>query len=406
MRKGIVMEQNRNYTIVMTSDGRFHRANRLEAAEVGMEVQFNVAEENRKLFGWTQILRDNRMKIAIATIVLFVTLLPVFSWYGSNQAYAYVNLDINPSFEMELNDKMQVIAMNPQNEEAENIVALLEDWKKKDASEVTLQTIQISQKLGYVNQAEQVLVGISYVRSDQVENDFSKEIETYLMGEYVGMSVAAFYVPSSIRNEAKDSGKSVNAVMAEYLTTSGSETKSIAKKMTVDDTDEEIIKSFYNKDTRQVTDYEPDEKEEHKTNSFPNTPKPVKGNKVVEEPQPSNSLNSKSLNPETFKKNEKNKQKPNKEDKAKQKEKKKREKQKDRTEKKEKKSKRDENGRQDWKEQKEKEKRMKQERKEERKQERRQEKQDKKERKEQRKGKHDKEKREKNKKSSKEKKRE
>ena len=399
------MEQSRNYTIVMTSDGLFHRADRLEAAEVGMEVQFNVAEEKRKLFGWTQILRDNRMKIAIATIVFFVTLLPVFSWYGSNQAYAYVNLDINPSFEMELNDKMQVIAMNPQNDEAENIVALLEDWKKKGASEVTLQTIQISQKLGYVNQAEQVLVGISYVRSDQVENDFSKEIETYLTDEYVGMSVAAFYVPSSIRNEAKDSGKSVNAVMAEYLTTSGSETKSTAKKMTVDDTDKEIIKSFYNKDTRQVTDYEPDEKEEHKTNSFPNTPKPVKGNEVVEEPESSNSLN-KSLNPETFNKSEKNKQKPNKEDKDKKREEKKREKQKDRPEKKEKKNKRDENGRQDRKEQKEKEKRMKQERKEERKQERREEKQDKKERKEQRKDKHDKEIREKNKKSSKEKKRE
>nr|WP_281374240.1 anti-sigma factor domain-containing protein [Halobacillus locisalis] len=383
------MEQKRKYTIVMTSDGRFHRADRLEAAEVGMEVQFNVAEENRNLFGWTQILRDNRMKIAIATIVFLVTLLPVFSWYGSNQAYAYVNLDINPSFEMELNDKMQVIAMNPQNEEAEDILALLEDWKRQDASEVTLQTIRISKQQGYVNQEEQVLVGISYVKSDQEQNSFPKEIETYLTGESAGMSIAAFYVPSSIRNEAKDSGKSVNAVMAEYLTASSSETKRAREPMTVDDTDQEIIRSFYNKDTRQVADSDPDEKEQN-TKSLPNSPKPVNGEKDLEEPQFSNGQKNNSIKNGTIKKDNKGNPKPAQEDK---------DKQKDRPAKKEKKNERDEMERQERKEQQEKEKRMKKERKEEKKQERKEEKKEKKDQ-------HHKEKGEKNKKPPKEKKNE
>ncbi|MFZ0475045.1 MAG: anti-sigma factor domain-containing protein, partial [Halobacillus sp.] len=58
MRKGIVMEQKKGYTIVMTHDGNFHRALRLHEAEVGMEVHFQAISNNKHLrpLGWLSII--------------------------------------------------------------------------------------------------------------------------------------------------------------------------------------------------------------------------------------------------------------------------------------------------------------------------------------------------------------
>lgn len=239
MRKGIVMEQNKHYTIVMTSDGQFFRAKRLEDAVVGMEVQFTALTQRRYLLG--RMVRDNRMKMAVATIVFLLAVLPIFSWYGSNQAYAYVNLDINPSVKMELNDHMKVISIIPQNEEAEGLIPLLKDWKKKDASEVTLQLIQLSQEQGYVNEKNQVLIGVSYVKDEP--HDYSSQLETYLTNKILNLSITAFDIPEQIRKEAEETGRSANKLYAESLDQTGD------SEPQTEENDRAIIQSFYKGDS-------------------------------------------------------------------------------------------------------------------------------------------------------------
>ncbi|MGI8317104.1 anti-sigma factor domain-containing protein [Halobacillus mangrovi] len=251
MRKGIVMEQKKEYTIVMTHDGRFHRARRLQHAEVGMEVHFQALQEKQTVFQWTQIIDRSRshFKVVIITLALLLAFFPMYSWYGSNQAYAYVNIDINPSVELKLNDKMQVLDISPKNEQAEEVLANLNDWKKRDASEVAYDMINLSREKGYVNSDNRVLIGISYIQSNQVD-EYSKQMEQFLAERSTGMTIATFLVPEKIRQKANESDQSVNAIMAERIdsrSASSTEENVSEVSITVEDDDKEIIQSFYKK---------------------------------------------------------------------------------------------------------------------------------------------------------------
>ncbi|WLR47694.1 anti-sigma factor domain-containing protein [Halobacillus litoralis] len=249
MKKGIVMEQQNEYMIVMTSDGKFHRAEKINHADIGMEVQFRTADERKVLHQWTQVLRSHYTRAAVVAIIFLLMVFPVFSWYGSNQAFAYMNIDINPSVELELNDQMQVIDMTPQNEEAEEIVSSLKDWKKKDASEVTFELIELSQAKGYVNDANQVLIGISYLK-EELNQNYTEEVETFLMENATDISVATFLVPKDLRKKAIDQKASVNEMVADRIKSEEKDqTGESELSVHVEDNDREIIQSFYKEDS-------------------------------------------------------------------------------------------------------------------------------------------------------------
>ncbi|WP_035509969.1 anti-sigma factor domain-containing protein [Halobacillus karajensis] len=249
MKKGIVMEQQKEYMIVMTSDGKFHRAENIEQAEIGMEVHFKTAHEPKVLHQWAQVLRNHHTRVAVVAIVFLMTLFPIFSWYGSNKAYAYVNIDINPSVELELNDKMQVIDVIPQNREAKEVVSSLDDWEKNDASAVTFELIQLSQERGYVNDAHQVLIGISYLK-ENINQDYTEEMETFLMDRSEEISIATFLVPEELRKKAHEQKASVNEMMADRIDEK-KRNKDTEEDLpvTVEDDDKEIIQSFYKEES-------------------------------------------------------------------------------------------------------------------------------------------------------------
>lgn len=265
------MEQQKEYMIVMTSDGRFHRAEKMEQAEVGMEVHFRIAAEQKVLYRWTQILQSNHTKVAVIAIVFLMTLFPIFSWYGSNQSYAYMNIDINPSVELELNDQMQVIEIVPQNKEAEQIVSSMKNWEKKDASEVTFDMIQQSQEMGYVNKDNQVLIGISYLKADFDQN-YSEEIETFLLERSDAISIATFLVPDELRKKAHEQKGSVNEMVAERIKKQPVEVEKDSVPITVEDDDKEIIQSFYKEESSEEDQETPD------TSIIPVTPTRPEGN--------------------------------------------------------------------------------------------------------------------------------
>ncbi|WP_406945710.1 anti-sigma factor domain-containing protein [Halobacillus sp. SY10] len=249
MKKGIVMEQQNEYMIVMTSDGKFHRAEKVDHADIGMEVQFKTANERKVLHRWAQVLRNHHTRAAVVAIMFLLMVFPVFSWYGSNQAFAYMNIDINPSVELELNDQMQVIDMIPQNDEAEEIVSALKDWKKKDASQVTFELLELSQARGYVNDANQVLIGISYLK-EEVNQNYTEEIETYLMEKATNISIATFLVPKDLRRKAIDQKASVNEMVADRIKNEEMDQSEESElPVHVEDDDREIIQSFYKDDS-------------------------------------------------------------------------------------------------------------------------------------------------------------
>ncbi|MCP3026816.1 anti-sigma factor domain-containing protein [Halobacillus sp. A5] len=250
MRKGIVMEQNKKFTIVMVDDGTFHKAKRLKRANVGMEVHFQSFKDS----SMKDLFLVHRMKLAAVAMAILLTLFPAYFWHEDNKAYAFVNVDINPSVEMEVNGKMKVLKLNPLNDEAEEMITRMTDWKKQPASEVALQMISLSQQQGYMNRDQEVLIGVSYLKDK--DSDFSSEIENYLHDEMEGLMLASYNVPNKVRKQAEDEETSVNELMAESIGEDAEESEE-QEGESIEDDDLAIIQSFYEENKSSDNDKEP-----------------------------------------------------------------------------------------------------------------------------------------------------
>lgn len=243
------MEHHRGYTIVLTEFGSFHKAKPLNDVEVGMESHYELLPERKGSAGFF-LLKKQHAKLRIIAMVtaILLALLPLYSWYDSNKAYAYVNVDINPSVEMEINEDRQVLDMIPHNEDAAKLLDEFSSWKHKAAEEVIVRFVELSEKQGMMNELDSVLVGVSYL-NEELEFDFTEEIEDYVDEQLATLSVAAFVVPESVRTKAKEVNKPVNQYMAETISADSStgqdESVSISEVQQLDGEDKDIIQSFY-----------------------------------------------------------------------------------------------------------------------------------------------------------------
>lgn len=109
----------------------------------------------------------------MTAIILFILiLLPVFS---DNKAYAYMTLDINPSIEMALNSKYEVIELTPLNHDAKQVISDIGDWKSSDFKEVISNIITDCSKHGYVKESKEILISTVYENTD--DNTYKKALK-------------------------------------------------------------------------------------------------------------------------------------------------------------------------------------------------------------------------------------
>lgn len=275
MKKGIVMEQHRNYSIVMAKDGTFHKAKPIPSSLPGDEVQYELLEEKENK--WKTVLFPSKLKPSYRFVAmvaaLLIAILPLYSWYDSNQAYAYVNIDMNPSIEMKVNKKMKVIELIPLNDDASLLVEKITDWKNKSVEKVTVTVIQKGQETGLLN-SDTVMIGVSYDRGSKKDKQITHVIDEYLQSKPVNLMVATFEVPKEIRDQAQKEKKSMNELLAKtYESTNVSAKVSSLSKLQLNEQEKEALKAFYNK-TNNAPDKEkkveqPDKEEKEKDNLKP-----------------------------------------------------------------------------------------------------------------------------------------
>ncbi|MBM7551186.1 anti-sigma factor domain-containing protein [Thalassobacillus pellis] len=247
MKKGIVMEHHRRYTIVMTELGTLQKAKRIDGAEIGSEAIFEPKYEGMVNF-FQRLFGRGQVKLVAMVAVLLIAIFPIYSWYDGNQTYAYVNLDINPSIEMKVNENRKVLELIPGNEDAAHIIEVLSNWEKDPVEKVIASIVETSRKEGYLNARNSVLVGISYVDETRKGN-FTKQIEDYMDERFSTLSIATFIIPESLRRKAEKSNESVNKIMADSLSDSKKQKVETKKEqVNLDKADKEIIQSFYNEE--------------------------------------------------------------------------------------------------------------------------------------------------------------
>ncbi|AQS43678.1 anti-sigma factor domain-containing protein [Bacillus velezensis] len=215
MRRGIIVEKNKKFVTLLTPDGQFLKTkNDHRPCEIGEEITFEGETRMGRRASFFDFLKLRPFKLGVFTmtaIILFILiLLPVFS---DNKAYAYMTLDINPSIEMALNSKYEVIELTPLNHDAKQVISDIGDWKSSDFKEVISNIITDCSKHGYVKESKEILISTVYENTD--DNTYKKGVKKQLADmteKYKGTyQVQSLESDMETREKAKQEGMSTGS---------------------------------------------------------------------------------------------------------------------------------------------------------------------------------------------------
>ncbi|MBT2678325.1 anti-sigma factor domain-containing protein [Bacillus sp. ISL-35] len=177
MRKGVILEINDLYLTLLTPEGEFLRARKLQQDyQVGEEIHFFPESEKakrRKLdVSFLTSLKARSIMLAAALMLVMAAILPV---YQDGQVYAYMSIDVNPSIEMAVNDDLKVLQMEGYNPEGKQIITELEGWKKKDAALVAEMILDKIEAQGYFSNKNEVV--IATVHKTKAKKSVDRKLE-------------------------------------------------------------------------------------------------------------------------------------------------------------------------------------------------------------------------------------
>ncbi|ASN06625.1 anti-sigma factor domain-containing protein [Virgibacillus necropolis] len=245
MSKGIVMEKHRKFTIVMTKNGSFHKVKPVKEADIGAEVSYEILPLKKSKLLFFQPKNSGSMPvkyIAIACMVLLF-IMPFYLLGGPTKTYAYVNLDINPSLEIEIDDDLNVVYISPLNDDARKLKKQLPDYEGKKIEQVIEIIMKKSDALGLTKNGKTVLVGVSYVNDQAIS--VLDTVDNYFSTHQTSWDMATFQVSKEIRKRALKKDISMNKIVADTMEEEVSNPERMIIQPRVSDGEKELIHSFY-----------------------------------------------------------------------------------------------------------------------------------------------------------------
>lgn len=174
------MEVNKRFLTVLTSEGEFLRARKENPHyQIGQEIMFTPVTLEKKASFFPVFQGKRLWPATVALLLIFLFVIPV---YQNNQVYAYVSIDINPSIEIGVNKKYQVIELKPYNNDGEKVIKQIQDWKHEDADTVVSSIIDEIKKQGYMKDKRKMVVASVYAEDDTEEQDSWKEEMEVIQG--------------------------------------------------------------------------------------------------------------------------------------------------------------------------------------------------------------------------------
>ncbi|WP_394136803.1 anti-sigma factor domain-containing protein [Cytobacillus oceanisediminis] len=173
MKTGIIMEINERFLTLLTPEGEFLRARKQDRAYVlGQEIDFfPIEQKSGKKSSSLSIMNVFRGKaVFAAAFALMLAVISFLPFYQSNEVYAYMSIDVNPSIELGVNEKYQVIELVPYNEDGERIVQKIQDWKKEDIQSVTDKILYQLKEQGYLGDNKEIVIAAVYTE-EKIEAD-------------------------------------------------------------------------------------------------------------------------------------------------------------------------------------------------------------------------------------------
>lgn len=236
------MEKRRRYMIVLTSNGIFKKAAPMEHSAIGDEVYFHPVA-SRKWLSFFFYPQKNR-KIPVTLIAIFCLLLlmivPFYFTMGKDKTFAYVNVDINPSVELKVDEKLQVNKMKALNEDGNQIVSHLTKYKHEKLEKVITEIMKQSEAGGFIDQEKNMLVGVSFANKDEQDVHLVDRLRQHLSSDESSWKIAAIHIPGKVREKALKRHKTMNETMVNEIVEKDNNVGNVVNKE-----DKAIIESFY-----------------------------------------------------------------------------------------------------------------------------------------------------------------
>lgn len=207
MNKGLIMEVKKNYAIALNDEGVMEKIISKQSMEVGQKI-FYFEEDIVKTTSDKSYRYNNFLKTFGSIAALFLLVFTFFQTIKTEDAYAIVSLDINPSIQIEVDSKQMIIEVEGVNADGKNI-----DFT--DIKDVPLnEGIQkIKEKLiekKYLDTNKEVLVGFAFVKNED-NSSYEKNIQDAIKSTFKPGEITVTYVKGDKEavEEAKRKGISL-----------------------------------------------------------------------------------------------------------------------------------------------------------------------------------------------------
>ncbi|GAB6172812.1 anti-sigma factor domain-containing protein [Paradesulfitobacterium aromaticivorans] len=212
--KAVVLEISGSQCAVLVDDGSFRRLPNKYGVEVGEEIELKADA------GWDAMKGINIMKgmkawkaWAAAAALLLLTLTVALGWNfaQASTAVAFVSLDINPSVELTVNAREQVLKVSAVNSDGEKILQNLE-LKNLPVLEAMSKIMEQAVGMGYLtNEHSWVLVGLAPSGGRPLSPALEEAVKSAsaAVQEKVKAKVAVLQLTDQERAKAEQTGVSI-----------------------------------------------------------------------------------------------------------------------------------------------------------------------------------------------------
>lgn len=205
-----MLERRDHHWIVMTPSGEFYKIppGSREVTE-GDEIEFVPPKEQP-----VRTVRRPRRSVtyaAVACLMILLSGVPLWNLLFTS-AYAAVSIDINPSFELEVDKRYQVMDLHPLNEEAKALAPSIE-WRNRELTAVASEIIQDARQEGFLKQNRDVLivpVGLDDAKaSREVLHKIEQQASELAKQGGEGVTITLMESTKEARKQAQKEGMSV-----------------------------------------------------------------------------------------------------------------------------------------------------------------------------------------------------
>jgi hypothetical protein len=199
------LELDDSGALLINNEGEYLRIRRTEEMEIGVCVDFSKTDilKESKVYGFPKkyLKYVYVFGSVAAAVIIMVSAFLLMSRDMANSTFAYIDIDINPSIDLKVNQEGYIIGVEPLNKDAEKIAQNI-DYLGQKAEDAVLATVKKSAELGYFqNENKLVLVAAAINVKDKIPADQYMKLNSKL-GDLI----------VSIENRVNAENKDINLI--------------------------------------------------------------------------------------------------------------------------------------------------------------------------------------------------